>query len=272
MKEEIIIDKEDKEKKHRNNEIDCLHFCCRKGESGNVLFWCDFYDDHCDNYRGCYYRKYLRLEQEKNKYYQQTLDDEIQINNLLEEIQQIKQDRNVENITRLSLENKRLEQENEELSKLIRGTKDYAEVCSVCKDEVTIYPNISGRTDYTQNEVECRTLAQIITRKNNLEQENRALKDNNNRLQAIIDDGRAENKRFREENKELKKQLSSTKCYLCGEGFLTPEGAELYEEKNTYRSALEEIRENLVKLKINDEDDFTYEYSKIEDKINEVLK
>jgi len=39
-----------------------------------------------------------------------------------------------------------------------------------------------------------------------LEQENRALKDNNNHLQVIIDDGRAENKRFREENKELESQ------------------------------------------------------------------
>jgi hypothetical protein len=60
-----------------------------------------------------------RLEQLKNKYYQQTLDDEIQINNLLEEIQQIKQDRNVENITMLSLENSRLEQENKELKEKI---------------------------------------------------------------------------------------------------------------------------------------------------------
>lgn len=55
------------------------------------------------------------LKQKKDKYYQQTLDDEIQINNLLEEIQQIKQDRNVENITRLSLKNRCLEQENREL-------------------------------------------------------------------------------------------------------------------------------------------------------------
>lgn len=46
---------------------------------------------------------------------------------------------------------------------------------------------------------------------------------------------------------------------------------EIIKEKLNYRSALEEIRENLVKLKTNDEDDFTYEYSKIEDKINEVL-
>lgn len=45
-----------------------------------------------------------------------------------------------------------------------------------------------------------------------------------------------------------------------------------YQElSSNYRSALEEIRENLVKLNTNDEDDFTYEYSKIEDKINEVL-
>ena len=78
---------------------------------------------------------------------------------------------------------KRLEQENKKLSKLIRGTKDYAEVCSVCKDEVTIYPNISGRTDYTQNEVECRTLARIIIRKNNLEQENKELKEKNATLE-----------------------------------------------------------------------------------------
>ena len=76
MTEEIIIDKEDKTKKHRNNEIDCLHFGCRKGESGNVLFWCDFYDDHCDNYTGCYYRKYLRLEQENKE-----LKEEIQFHN-----------------------------------------------------------------------------------------------------------------------------------------------------------------------------------------------
>lgn len=67
MTEEIIIDKEDKTKKHRNNEIDCLHFSCRKGESGKVLLWCGFYDDYCDNYTGCYYRKYLRLEQENEK-------------------------------------------------------------------------------------------------------------------------------------------------------------------------------------------------------------
>lgn len=81
-----------------------------------------------------------------------------------------------------------LEQENKELSKLIKGTKDYTEVCSVCKDEVTIYPNISGRTDYTQNEVECLTLAQIISRKNNLEQKNEELKQTIKELTQSLDD------------------------------------------------------------------------------------
>ena len=98
-----------------------------------------------------------------------------------------------------------------------------------------------------------------------LEQENKALKDNLNHLQVIIDDGRAENKRFREENKELKKQLSSTKCYLCGEGFLTPEGAELYEENKQMKSALEEIR-ILATKNVSIEN-----FVKIQNKINEVL-
>jgi len=75
---EIIIDKEDKTKKHRNNEIDCLYFSCRKGENNNVLFWCDFYDDHCDNYIGCYYRKYLRLEQENEKLKEENRELEIE--------------------------------------------------------------------------------------------------------------------------------------------------------------------------------------------------
>lgn len=60
------------------------------------------------------------------------LDDEIQINNLLEEIQQIKQDRNVENITRLSLENKRLEQEN----KALQAYKDINEDFKQAWDEL----------------------------------------------------------------------------------------------------------------------------------------
>ena len=46
-----------------------------------------------------------------------------------------------------------------------------------------------------------------------------------------------------EENRELKKKLAATKCYQCGETFLSPEGAELYEENVKYKEALEEIKD-----------------------------
>lgn len=77
----------------------------------------------------------------------------------------------------------------------------------------------------------------------NLYEENKGLK----RIEELRI---AQIENLKQENKELKKQIESQK------GLIT---------------ALEEIREDLVKLKTNDEDDFTYEYSKIEDKINKVL-
>lgn len=43
------------------------------------------------------------------------------------------------------------------------------------------------------------------------------------------------------------------------------------DKRNKYKQTLEEIRENLIKLKTNDEDDFCYEFSKLQSKINEVL-
>ena len=48
-----------------------------------------------------------------------------------------------------------------------------------------------------------------------------------------------------QENRKLKKKLTATKCYNCGETFLTPEGAELYEENVKYKEALEKVRKFL---------------------------
>ena len=45
-----------------------------------------------------------------------------------------------------------------------------------------------------------------------LEQENINLKDSNNSLQAIIDDGREENKRWKQENERLKKEIRLYNC------------------------------------------------------------
>lgn len=47
--------------------------------------------------------------------------------------------------------------------------------------------------------------------------------------------------KLEQENRKLKEKLAATKCYNCGETFLTPEGAELYEENVNYKKALEEI-------------------------------
>ena len=126
MTEEIIIDKEDKEKKHRNNEIDCLHFSCRKGESGNVLFWCDFYDDHCDNYTGCYYRKYLRLEQE-NKILKSNTNV---LNDYITKNEQLKT--NIDSLVKI---NESLKQENRELKELNKT------ICEDCSKEIKVYWN-----------------------------------------------------------------------------------------------------------------------------------
>lgn len=60
---------------------------------------------------------------------------------------------------------------SETLSQLIRNTKEYSDVCDMCKDEILIYPIISGRTEYTQDEVEQITLKRIIDKLQAKEQE-----------------------------------------------------------------------------------------------------
>lgn len=45
---------------------------------------------------------------------------------------------------------------------------------------------------------------------------------------------------LKEENEKLKIDLSSTKCPICGEGFLNPEGLKLYEEKQGYKELFQE--------------------------------
>lgn len=65
---------------------------------------------------------------------------------------------------------------SETLSQLIRNTREYSDVCDMCKDEILIYPIISGRTEYTQDEVEQITLKRIIDKLQAKEQEYEELK------------------------------------------------------------------------------------------------
>lgn len=60
---------------------------------------------------------------------------------------------------------KQLQRKTEDYNKisiLLRNTNTYSEVCDTCKDEILIYPSISGKTSYTDNEVEIITLTKII--------------------------------------------------------------------------------------------------------------
>lgn len=50
------------------------------------------------------------------------------------------------------------------LSKIIQQTEEYKQVCDRCKDEILIYPTISERTNFTQEEVEADTLRVILRR------------------------------------------------------------------------------------------------------------
>ena len=52
------------------------------------------------------------------------------------------------------------------LSEFIRTTKDYQIVWDRCKDEVTVYPTISGRTEYSQAEVEYEAFVSYIRNRN----------------------------------------------------------------------------------------------------------
>ena len=57
------------------------------------------------------------------------------------------------------------------ISDLIRSTEEYIYMCESCKDDVQ-YPNISGRTNYTQNEVEFLTLQNILEKYSKLKEWN----------------------------------------------------------------------------------------------------
>ena len=124
------------------------------------------------------------------------------------------------------------------ISQIIRSTEEYSDVCDMCRDEILLYPTISGRTNYTQKEVEEITLKRII-----------------DKLQAK-----------EQECEELKKGVIK-QCPNCGEQYLNQIGAELYEEcealkkqleqqkaltetyKACYRAKHNDVKDKLIRLK-----------------------
>ncbi len=55
-------------------------------------------------------------------------------------------------------------QEYNNLANILHATTIYPEICDRCKDEILIYPMISGKTSYTDHEVDLETLIAIVDR------------------------------------------------------------------------------------------------------------
>lgn len=66
------------------------------------------------------------------------------------------------------------------ISQIIRSTEEYSDVCDMCRDEILLYPTISGRTNYTQEEVEEITLKRIIDKLKRAKQEYEELRQDHN--------------------------------------------------------------------------------------------
>lgn len=96
---------------------------------------------------------------------------------------------------------------SETLSQLIRNTKEYSNVCNMCKDEILIYPIISGRTEYTQDEVEQITLKRIIDKLQAKEQECENLNKRASSLGEIADDLQQRNHHLTQECERLNNEI-----------------------------------------------------------------
>lgn len=63
------------------------------------------------------------------------------------------------------------------ISQIIRSTEEYSDVCDMCRDEILLYLTISGRTEYSQDEVEQITLKRIIDKLRAKDQECKNLEE-----------------------------------------------------------------------------------------------
>ena len=128
---------------------------------------------------------------------------------------------------------------NETLSQLIRNTKEYSDVCDMCKDEILIYPTISGRTEYTQDEVEQITLKRIIDKLQAKEQECESWKKANDEKNKFLQDlgisASGEFKRIKFYIEDLKNKYNEK----------VKEYEELISEKDFYLQKIETLEEKL---------------------------
>ena len=183
---------------------------------------------------------------------------------------------------------------SETLSQLIRNTKEYSDVCDMCKDEILIYPTISGRTKYTQDEVEQITLKRIIDKLQAKEQECKKLNNKIIDMNSIIEDAAInlgnkdftlydlpfEIKKLSQECENLKAEEKYLKqcCQKAGEELakhsfeydgkeknLVVQAIELNEKYEKFKKALEEIEEVCIEYTHEFADGATVHYYSLDE-------
>lgn len=99
------------------------------------------------------------------------------------------------------------------ISQIIRSTEEYSDVCDMCRDEILLYPTISGRTEYTQDEVEQITLKRIIDKLRAKELECKNLKEELRASRAGIKDISKENTEICKISEKYKRALDEIEEY-----------------------------------------------------------
>lgn len=127
MTEEIIID-----------GVDMSGCCCY--ENGKCLWTKRYYENNiapdCEKVKDCYYKQLKRLEQEKDKYYQQTLDDEILMNELSLEVDLRKKESDFY-LEKLSKYRCALEEINKITEpRFVNGLNEEADLCNLAMDRI----------------------------------------------------------------------------------------------------------------------------------------
>ena len=135
---------------------------------------------------------------------------------------------NIKNILRQLA---RKTQEYQNLADILRDTDTYSRVCSSCRDDILLYPSISGRTSYTDNEVDRITLRRIINELKNKTQECEKLKEilNNPEHRVALTDVRTGEReiwrklgskagRYRKALEEIEAHFEH-RCNICRENY-----------------------------------------------------
>ena len=100
------------------------------------------------------------------------------------------------------------------INQIIRSTEEYSDVCDMCRDEILLYSTISGRTEYTQDEVEQITLKRIIDKLRAKELECKNLKEELRASRAGIKDISKENTEICKISEKYKRALDEIENYV----------------------------------------------------------